>query len=735
MFGIRGKLLVFAALVWLVIFGLYGTYVYLEKIDRMKEYGVNTASILSEQILAEREHYASTVIEGAIVAGLRVGGMGAKGFEGVKSSIPPHVTFIRKPGEGREGGEDYFVNIVSDNPLNMEKVPRDPFEVAGLKVLSSGREKSYVNFQKYAGRFSVRYMVPDFATTSSCAGCHNSHPLSKRTDYRLGDMMGALEVIIPIEEARRGVMSDIQRSIGYGFVVILVMGMAGLAFLSRVVSNPIQRLAETTRQLATGDLTSVAGIDSSDELGELGRGTDEVIANLNDMIEGIRSTSDEAVEIAATVREKSRLVVEGSHTQASSLDTITSGMENINTSIAEIAKSTEALAGSTESGLASVSESGASIKEVAMDMETLVTNVDDMADSAGKISISIKEVSENIASLSEALAQVSTSVVDINESIKGVDMNTSETAGITGELIEDARSGLASVERTIEGIERTREITALSTDTIKVLSERVMEIGKIVDVIRNVSEETNLLALNAAIIATKAGESGKSFSVVAGEITELAESTSDSTKEIAGLIKSVQSESLRAVELMEKGLVSATEGETLGKEAGTALAKIVEGTEMSNERISDIAAAAAHQSTTSRLVVEATGKVASTAERISNATVKLASSGELISRTAERIREVSLSSRGSTVEQVEVNKKIAAAMEDVSRMVAQINQAIQEQSHGSARILHSIEDVREVSFKNIEKARESEEAVEALARLNKALIGSVSWFKLKRRTR
>jgi methyl-accepting chemotaxis protein len=117
---------------------------------------------------------------------------------------------------------------------------------------------------------------------------------------------------------------------------------------------------------------------------------------------------------------------------------------------------------------------------------------------------------------------------------------------------------MQTVESTIGGIIRTKEITRDRRS--RNLSERIKEIGKILDVIRDVADETNLLALNAAIIAAQSGEHGKSFAVVANEIKDLAERTSSSAKEVSEIIGAVEVESDRAVKSMEKGYDSVEEG-------------------------------------------------------------------------------------------------------------------------------------------------------------------------------
>jgi methyl-accepting chemotaxis protein len=726
-FGIRGKLLIFGAVSWVVIFGAYGAYTYSEKVAQIERLGVMTASALSRQIMAEREFYASTVIERALGGGLRL----SASYESLQDAIPVHATFMRTPEPGAEVVEPYYVDLVSSYPINQSRAPRDAFHVEALKAFASGSVTSFHRLEDYNGAYSIRYMVPDFATSRACVGCHNSHPKSLKKDYKLGNIMGALEIIVPIEAERRGVMKEVWRSIGYGFAVICLMGVAGLAFLSRVVTTRIQRLAETTKHLATGDLTKKAVIASADEVGELGARTNEVIENLHGMIENIRGASDKSGEIAADVRTLSRNVVEGSYSQASALDSISSGMEKINSSISDVARGAGVLAASTARGFTSVKDLGGSIAGVAENMETLVSSVNDTARSTTAMTVAVAEVSENIESLSGAVREMSSSIADIGRMITNVESNADEAASIAEDVIKDARTGTESVDRTIYGIERAMAITREATAVINALSERAMEIGKILDVIRNVSEETNLLALNAAIIATKAGERGRSFSVVAGEITELADRTSTSAKEVSRIIEAVQSESRRAVEAMEKGLVSVEQGTVLSRAAGDALKKIVASAARSSERVSDIARASAEQAVESRRVAETAERVAASAARIVSATREQARGGELIDRSTERMRDISMHVKNAIREQVESTRNITMTLDDVNQMVAHINAAIHEQSEGSARILGSIEAVKGVSFKNIDKARETEEAVAELAELNKALSGSVRKFKLK----
>ena len=186
--------------------------------------------------------------------------------------------------------------------------------------------------------------------------------------------------------------------------------------------------------------------------------------------------------------------------------------------------------------------------------------------------------------ISSMLEEVSSEAVER----RSVDTSAETTAKLSRDVVEKAEVGHTKVRQTIDGMEAIQQATATAERVIRGLGVRTHEIGGILDVIDDVADETNLLALNAAIIAAQAGEQGKAFSVVADEIKELADRVLASTKEIGELIRSVQEESENAIGAIEAGTRSVRDGVDLSVESGRTLEEITEASRESGMRIGEI---------------------------------------------------------------------------------------------------------------------------------------------------
>ncbi|MBI5810509.1 MAG: DUF3365 domain-containing protein, partial [Deltaproteobacteria bacterium] len=708
--GVRLKLLIFAALVWAVIFGVYSVYIYKERTEQTRRMALTTANLLSREIIADRQFYTSTIVKRALEAGFAV----TKSYQEVEKSFPLPTTFLREVAEGIGSKGGFYVGVISLNPVNPAMAPADEFQREALERFHKGAETSHYIFAEYKGKQSLRYLVPDTASSQTCVDCHNGNPSSPKRDYKIGDVMGAIEITLPIESEMSMAMADIWRSIGYGFIVVVSAGLLGLVIIRKVITGPILNVAETARHLAQGDLTGTSAVATDDEIGDLAARTNEVIESLHTMIGDIRMASIDAAGISSRVSMMSRFVLEGSNKQGAYIDNIVSSMDGINSSVTGLSKAAGALAKSVEKGGTSALEVAAGTGEVVESMESLSASADETARSTKDMSFSIKDISENVENLSSSIMQVSSSMVQINAKIKEVETSASEAYKFADDVIRDARGGMESVESTISGIVKIKEVTREASDIMANLSERVKEIGKILDVIRGVAEETNLLAVNAAIIAAQSGEHGKSFSIVANEIKDLAERTSTSAKEVSEIIQAVEIESGRAGSAMGRGVESVEDGVRLAMEAGEGLKKIVDSAQRSTNSVREIARASADQAKESRMVVDATEKVADMTRRIVSATQEQARGSELVNKASERMSEIAYKVKGSAGGQVNAASQITAAMEEVNKMVVQLNNIIRGQNRNIKKVTETLDAVRGVSMENIDKAVETDRAVEEM---------------------
>ncbi|RMP83312.1 Methyl-accepting chemotaxis protein [Pseudomonas syringae pv. actinidiae] len=227
---------------------------------------------------------------------------------------------------------------------------------------------------------------------------------------------------------------------------------------------------------------------------------------------------------------------------------------------------------------------------------------DQLASAAEELGAVTEESTRGLTRQNDEIQQAATAVNEMTAAVEEVARNAVSTSEESKALATDAASGRGQVDDTVKGIgTMVSEITE-STGSVTTLAGHVRDISKVLEVIRSIAEQTNLLALNAAIEAARAGEQGRGFAVVADEVRALAHRTQASTVEIEGMIGTVQSGADGAVAAMSKSLATATNTQELAQRAGSALEKITSGVGTINERNMVIASASEEQAQVAREV-------------------------------------------------------------------------------------------------------------------------------------
>ncbi len=242
-------------------------------------------------------------------------------------------------------------------------------------------------------------------------------------------------------------------------------------------------------------------------------------------------------------------------TLASAFSQMTNGLRTLVRSVRDAAA--QVAAGSNQ--VADASEDSAKINVQS------ASAIDEVTSTMHEMSINVQNMVKNTQMQASSVSETSASIDEMVASIQRVADTAKVLLDISSRSRDEVQSGIGTMQKTTEGLNRINGSIGSSATIISSLGERVDNIGKIIEVIDDISEQTNLLALNAAIEAARAGEHGLGFAVVADEVRKLAEKSATSTKEISELISSIQSEARKAVDNMEKSTVDRQRGTGAGQ--------------------------------------------------------------------------------------------------------------------------------------------------------------------------
>ncbi len=459
--------------------------------------------------------------------------------------------------------------------------------------------------------------------------------------------------------------------------VFIAMGVG--IFISRVISKPLTDLTLTAGKLALGETDIIVTSTTNDEIGKLQK-------SFSEMIEKIKLQAEAAVKIA-----KGDLSV--NIAAKSDKDILTHAMNKVIESLRKLSAETDILiksavageldrrsnAGQFEGAYKEIIEGfnqtlDAVIKPVQDCMKVLeIMSTGDFSsrvkedyegqhkllkESVNKLGDSmvniLRDVSDAIQAVASASNQISSSTEELAAGAEEQSAQSNEIAAAVNEMtatitqttkhasnaadnsktsLELASVGNNAALETVEGMKEISQVVNRTGKTIKELGKSSDQIGEIVQVIDDIADQTNLLALNAAIEAARAGEQGRGFAVVADEVRQLAERTTKATKEIAEMIKKIQKDTNEAVVSMEYGVKEVERGKELAVKAGNALEKIIVSVQHVNDVISQVAAASEEQSATAE-------QISRNIESINNVTRESAAGTQQIARAAEELNKL-----------------------------------------------------------------------------------------------
>jgi methyl-accepting chemotaxis protein len=374
-----------------------------------------------------------------------------------------------------------------------------------------------------------------------------------------------------------------------------------------------------------------------------------------------------------------------------SIDTLTSEMES---SFAFLLGSREQYSRNVmalEENVDSVADGTANI---ALASEGVMASVDETSTAVNQISVAIEQVTRNLDHLSSIVQQSASAMEEINSTISSVEQNAAISHEVSSQVKSQADESMAVVTETISSLAEIQSSVELSYAAITRLSDNSSRIESIISVINDITKRTNLLALNASIIAAQAGEYGKSFGVVADEIRNLSLQTGHSTGEITNIIEEIMSESKTAASNITatKGLVQ--RGVDLGHTTGETLKAIYDRSVCSMEMTQQIKLATEEQVVSVQMVSKSMDDISSMTSHIFTASIDQAKATRSIARSIETIKDMAHEMVKSTSRQVEDGRRIRFTVESVSEMVREMFDNMEKRRLESAEVIMELESMK-----------------------------------------
>jgi methyl-accepting chemotaxis protein len=493
------------------------------------------------------------------------------------------------------------------------------------------------------------------------------------------------------------------------FQLIMLICVAALVMLlvNVTIKSPVTRINRVLSQVTAGDLAVTMPRFADDDIGSIARGVAFLIERLSGTIARIHSISANVVAANQNQAEMFSRVSRVVKDQESTLDEVTRALKTATESQGKIAGGTEELLTLSNDNASALLEMRSSSEEIAGSAEKLNSNLSNSHASLAQLSGAAQQVAAMAQEITGSVDESSSSIEEIFSSLKEVETIVKQSAQLseqTSRMISER--GMTAVGNTSQSMQSIESFILALRSSIGGMEKRSKDVNKVLAVIKEVTDQLQLLSLNAQIIAAQVGEHGKGFAVVADEMRELSNRTALSTEEIEVIVSGIQTEIAGVVKEAGETVGIVQQGKEVVNHAGEVFEETLSSSRLAAELARNIERASLEQSKGLELIVKAIEGIKQRMEDVSKATVEQEQSTGHLLDNLHPIKEMMGLTFNATREQASSARLIAGNLEAANQKTSEIAASSQEQQRVNAQILQeavALQSLARETARNVEE--------------------------------
>lgn len=521
-----------------------------------------------------------------------------------------------------------------------------------------------------------------------------------------------------------------QLSIFFGLIGIIFGSILALV-LKRAIARPVEELVHASMAVAKGDLRPEIGKASDDEIGSLSRSLAVMVYNLRLLVQKIKNTSLDIRTSTVSIDGYSEEVSKGAELQSREIENISSSVKKLDTIINEISTKVRTLSESLEDSSSSSEELASSIKEISGSADKMFSEVETITSSLFDTKTNMGEALNFAKNLSSLSRQASDGLEGLTTSITKTGGRAEESRDYAENVnIKSKEAGSKAIAKMLDINRRNKELVDNYSHVIQSLGAKSDDVEQILDVIRDVADQTNLLSLNAAIIANQAGEHGRSFSVVAGQMGKLSNATSENVKQIEDVIGNVQKELGKAVKLISDIVAGMDTGIESALKTGEVLKEIENLSSLSVQMSVEISKTVTDQVSWCNEILKSVKNNSLQVDRINEVMEEQKRGLDLIVNSVENIRLHAEHLKLSTKKQFNGSTIISKTIDETHIFSEDIRKIVRGEKESSRHIVDSLNRISEIAGTNLKAMEKLDKMVKDFGELEDRLSREMAPFKL-----